>query len=192
MEENNKLTLREYVEAFKDDLEATLLPKLTQVQAEYDQLAGKVEFRTWVRQGTLRDYWNENSVSFDQREVDLMFVELFTDMELKKKLKGLELEIKNISTALKVLKMIKENRKDPLDVATAKETSIESIFPGKLTQSGKRLMGNCPFHEDHSPSLVVYPDNTFHCFGCQAHGDSIDFEMKLNELSFVEAVKRLS
>ena len=29
----------------------------------------------------------------------------------------------------------------------------------------------CPFHDDHDPSLQIYPDGHFHCFVCQAHGD---------------------
>jgi hypothetical protein len=34
----------------------------------------------------------------------------------------------------------------------------------------------CIFHPDRSPSLILYPDNTFHCYGCEAHGDSIDLQ----------------
>lgn len=38
----------------------------------------------------------------------------------------------------------------------------------------------CPFHKDRSPSLALYDNNTFHCFGCKAHGrGAIDFVMKL-------------
>jgi DNA primase catalytic core len=34
----------------------------------------------------------------------------------------------------------------------------------------------CPFHDDHTPSLKVYPKtNTFHCFGCGASGDQVEF-----------------
>jgi DNA primase len=40
----------------------------------------------------------------------------------------------------------------------------------------------CPFHDDHSPSLKVYPKtNTFHCFGCGKSGDVIEFiQLKKN------------
>src|SRR4029077_13501978 len=32
---------------------------------------------------------------------------------------------------------------------------------------------SCPFHHDPGPSMVLYThDNSFHCFGCEAHGDS--------------------
>ena len=39
--------------------------------------------------------------------------------------------------------------------------------------SGGMLLTTCPFHEDTTPSLGVYPDHFF-CFGCQAHGSLED------------------
>lgn len=52
----------------------------------------------------------------------------------------------------------------------------------------------CPFHQgDHTASLKIYPgDKGFHCFGCGAHGSVIDFVMRLFDLSFPQAVVRLS
>lgn len=52
----------------------------------------------------------------------------------------------------------------------------------------------CPFHPgDNSPSLKIYPGNRgFHCFGCGAHGDVVTFVMKYLNLSFAQAVIRLS
>ena len=64
---------------------------------------------------------------------------------------------------------------------------IEDVAHRYLTLKGnsKRLIGLCPFHEDHSPSFTVYPETqTFYCFGCGAHGDVLDFIMKLENLSF--------
>ena len=52
---------------------------------------------------------------------------------------------------------------------------------------------NCPFHSENTPSLKVYPGNKgFHCFGCGAHGDVISFIMKYLNLTFAQAVVRLS
>lgn len=52
---------------------------------------------------------------------------------------------------------------------------------------------NCPFHSENTPSLKIYPGNRgFHCFGCGAHGDVITFVMKYLNLSFAQAVIRLS
>lgn len=52
----------------------------------------------------------------------------------------------------------------------------------------------CPFHQgDHTASLKIYPDNKgFHCFGCGAHGSVIDFAMKLFDLTFPQAIIRIS
>ena len=49
----------------------------------------------------------------------------------------------------------------------------------------------CPFHDDHEPSLMLYHDH-YHCFGCSAHGDVIDFTAALFDLSFHEAVDKLA
>jgi hypothetical protein len=48
----------------------------------------------------------------------------------------------------------------------------------------------CPFHSDKTPSMKV--DNRFHCFGCQADGDVIDFVSRLCGLSSVEAALKLA
>ena len=61
-----------------------------------------------------------------------------------------------------------------------------------LSKSGSHLRGHCPFHGDETPSFVVYPQNqTFHCFGCQAHGDVLTFLMRVENLTFHEALERL-
>ena len=49
----------------------------------------------------------------------------------------------------------------------------------------------CPFHNEKTGSFKVYPDGTFHCFGCGAHGDVIDFVAKMDSIDFNEACKRL-
>lgn len=48
----------------------------------------------------------------------------------------------------------------------------------------------CPFHKDKNPSMKV--DRRFHCFGCQADGDVIDFEARLYGLPVKEAALRLA
>ena len=51
-------------------------------------------------------------------------------------------------------------------------------------------MACCPFHDDKNPSMKV--DQRFHCFGCGADGDVIDFTEKLFELSPKEAAEKLA
>lgn len=62
----------------------------------------------------------------------------------------------------------------------------------ELTPRGHGFVGCCPFHDDSTPSLSVggVPDR-FHCFGCGASGDVIDFVARLEGLGFREAVQRL-
>src|SRR5260370_18822280 len=50
--------------------------------------------------------------------------------------------------------------------------------------------GRCPFHDERSPSFVVYDDH-FHCFGCGEHGDAITLLTRLSGMTFGEAVRTL-
>ncbi len=64
----------------------------------------------------------------------------------------------------------------------------------RLRKSGNRYQGLCPFHADRkSPSFIIYPEQqSFHCFGCQAHGTVIDFVMRYFNWGFKEALDHLS
>ena len=57
-------------------------------------------------------------------------------------------------------------------------------------QVGRNGMACCPFHDDKHPSMKV--DRRFHCFGCQADGDVIDFTARLFGLSGKEAALKLA
>ncbi|OJY65350.1 MAG: DNA primase [Rhodospirillales bacterium 70-18] len=61
----------------------------------------------------------------------------------------------------------------------------------RLSRSGRHWKGNCPFHNEKSPSFYVYDDG-YHCFGCGAHGDAISFVMQSQGLGFMEAVESLA
>jgi DNA primase len=63
----------------------------------------------------------------------------------------------------------------------------------KLSKKGKDLIGLCPFHDDHSPSLVISPDkNLWHCMGaCQEGGSVIDWVMKSEGVSLRHALEIL-
>jgi len=51
----------------------------------------------------------------------------------------------------------------------------EQIVPLTTHASGRYLTGKCPFHDDRSPSFVVWPDiDKWRCFGCGKHGDQLD------------------
>src|SRR5690606_9802132 len=55
------------------------------------------------------------------------------------------------------------------------------------------LKGLCPFHDERTPSLHVRPAvGRYHCFGCGEGGDVISFVMKIDGMSFQEAVEYLA
>jgi len=62
-----------------------------------------------------------------------------------------------------------------------------------LTKKGKNYSALCPFHSEDTPSFYVFPDTqTFHCFGCGAHGDVITFLEKYEQISFLDALKKIA
>lgn len=77
-------------------------------------------------------------------------------------------------------------------IEEARDVPIESMFQGDLRTNYGKLVGLCPFHEERTPSFTIFTnENKFHCFGCQAHGDAIDFWMKARGVDFIQAVKDL-
>ena len=83
------------------------------------------------------------------------------------------------------------------DIAEVREKApIDEVVSSYVTlrnAGGGSQKGLCPFHDEKSPSFHVTPARQFfHCFGCQEGGDVIAFLMKIDGLSFVEAVERLA
>lgn len=63
----------------------------------------------------------------------------------------------------------------------------------QLRKSGSVMVGLCPFHKEKSPSFTVSPvRNTYHCFGCGAHGDALSFLVEHDGLPFRQAVRELA
>ena len=62
-----------------------------------------------------------------------------------------------------------------------------------LEKRGKEMVGLCPFHTDHKPSLYVNPDKQiFKCFACGTGGDVLKFVQMKENLTFPQAVERLA
>ena len=82
------------------------------------------------------------------------------------------------------------------DIAEVREKArIDEVVSSYVTlrkAGGGSLKGLCPFHDEKSPSFHVTPARQFwHCFGCGEGGDVIGFLMKIDGVTFVEAVERL-
>jgi hypothetical protein len=62
----------------------------------------------------------------------------------------------------------------------------------KLTKDGDHYKGLCPFHDDHSPSLVVYPETRrWNCFGCNMAGDCFQWLQETQRIDFPTALAHL-
>lgn len=61
-----------------------------------------------------------------------------------------------------------------------------------LRQRGRSFWALCPLHSEKTPSFKVnHERQTFHCFGCNRHGDVITFVMERHDLSFRDALTYL-
>lgn len=73
------------------------------------------------------------------------------------------------------------------EIKSAVSTKDAAVLYG--IKIGRNKMACCPFHPDKHPSMKV--DNRFHCFGCGADGDVINFVEKLYGLTPIDATKKL-
>lgn len=69
--------------------------------------------------------------------------------------------------------------------------AIDRYVP--LKKAGSNFVACCPFHSEKTPSFTVSQAKQFyHCFGCGAHGNAINFLIEYSGLSFVEAINDLA
>jgi DNA primase len=76
-----------------------------------------------------------------------------------------------------------------------RRTDIVSLVGEYVTlkKTGRNYLGLCPFHREKTPSFTVSPDKQmFYCFGCSEGGNAVSFLMKLNHLTFPEAIRHLA
>lgn len=84
--------------------------------------------------------------------------------------------------------------KEMIDEAISKVSIIDIISERvALSQSGRnQWKGLCPFHNEKTPSFFVNEEkNFYHCFGCGESGNVISFLMKIEGLSFKDAVAKI-
>jgi DNA primase len=80
-----------------------------------------------------------------------------------------------------------ERLKERIDVLEVVSSHVE------MKRAGAAYKGLCPFHQEKSPSFMIQKGDThYHCYGCGAHGDAIQFLMEYLNLPFVEAVESLA
>lgn len=75
---------------------------------------------------------------------------------------------------------------DSADIVEVVSRTVE------LKKRGRNYFGLCPFHDEKTPSFSVAPDKgIYHCFGCGKGGNSVNFIIENEKLSFVEALQQL-
>jgi DNA primase len=80
-----------------------------------------------------------------------------------------------------------EQIKDRLDIVDIIGQTVQ------LRKAGRSFKGLCPFHQEKTPSFIVFPESqTFHCFGCHAGGDLFNFVMQQERIEFSEALGSLA
>ncbi|MBX9665917.1 CHC2 zinc finger domain-containing protein [Novosphingobium sp.] len=83
-----------------------------------------------------------------------------------------------------------------IDIAALRQANLlPEIAAGivALTRQGNEWKGCCPFHPDRSPSFTVFAEGQrFHCFGCGAGGDVLDFLQRLHGIGLREAAAILA
>lgn len=78
--------------------------------------------------------------------------------------------------------------KDKVDIVEL----VRQYVPG-LKRAGKHYKACCPFHKEKTPSFTCSSEKgLFYCFGCQEGGDIFAFLMKMEHLSFNEALQKLA
>ncbi len=78
-----------------------------------------------------------------------------------------------------------------LETANSQIVEVVSDYV-TLRRRGINYLGNCPFHNEKTPSFTVSPHKgIFKCFGCGEGGNALNFVMKHDQLSFVDAIKYL-
>lgn len=81
-----------------------------------------------------------------------------------------------------------------IDLATLKQRApLAETISGhvKLAKRGKTLWGQCPFHREKTASFAVHAEY-FHCHGCHANGDVIDFTARIEGVSKGRAIRLLA
>jgi DNA primase len=69
---------------------------------------------------------------------------------------------------------------------------VQGYVPS-LKKTGANYKGLCPFHNEKTPSFIVFPDSqNFHCFGCGKGGDMFTFYMEMENVEFRDALKELA
>lgn len=101
-------------------------------------------------------------------------------------------KLKQINAQLEAIKYKRKPDVTEFDIIEARIKHLKDVlnFDPMINTGNGRFKVACPFHEDKTPSCVLYPHGKgFYCFGCNKGGDTIQFVMDYMQLDFIKAVK---
>jgi len=173
------------------------IESLNDTKEQEDSLREEMD-REFVRQSRKNYCAEQSCVEFarieelkELRKLNPSFFPFGKELEnCERKYKSLYLEYTSLKGAVE-----RDGTIDDEVIRICREVKIDSLLP--ISEHGGasgRKNYLCPFpgHKDSEPSFIVYEDNSFHCFGCGAHGyGAIDFIMKQKEMTFIQAINFL-
>jgi hypothetical protein len=180
-----KLPEDDIIESMADTLKEFIPDKLQNLIARQDELAK-------IREKQLKEIDSKTNVSRVAEYIFTFDVE-YSYMEYFIIQRWLKYWLQLLAKVDDKIKLVETSSEiSETEVEFAREYPIADLYDGRLRGS-TRLSGLCPFHNEDSPSFIIFTDdNKFYCFGCHEHGDSIDFYMKQNKVGFMQAVKKLN
>lgn len=109
--------------------------------------------------------------------------------DLKARYKRLYLEYASLRGGVEV----RREGFSPQVVEECRLVPLEDLVGVPVVSAGMgRKKCLCPFHAEKTPSFLIYPDNSFFCFGCNSHGgNAIDYIVQKDGKNFREAVEYL-
>ena len=189
---------------YDKDLEKTLYDSLTSKTLEYEQKKKsldktKVFLYVLVKNGVEEEYKGHPRL----KDLVKLYWEwawaMWTSQDLKE-LRSLVKQIKRLQLAESYAKRLSPGYRSKQkkgwysedDIEIANAISISDLIGDNIRKTGSKEVLKCPFHKEKTGSFFVYNDNSYHCFGCSAHGNgAVDFIMKRDNVDFPEAMKIL-
>jgi len=135
----------------------------------------------------LNEEYNKKLDSFSQALSTRIFQESLLDLEIGKKIAGVE---KQISFYKRML--VAMNPKKTKSLITDQDIEVARNYPilELLTEAPKRGFISCPFHSEKTASCKVYADHLY-CFGCGKSINSIGYLMEIHGKTFIDSIKYL-
>lgn len=154
--------------------EKTLLPSKERIKIFMEEM-GKIQVNA-IRKKILMDKYR------------IIFQQLHEARINGEDTQNLQAKANGLKFAIEILEVKDIKNYQGFTEEEIKEADSKDI--GQFVELNARGFINCPFHHERTPSLHINK-NLFYCFGCGEKGRTIKFIMRLQNLTFPEAIKKL-